>query len=67
MAMESQSPELEDLAMLVILAARVPGVGRDLDAELKDAGGQRWKEWIREKKRDPDVGPFLKEAYPYDE
>ncbi|KAK3170247.1 hypothetical protein OEA41_009634 [Lepraria neglecta] len=64
MAMESQSSELEDLAMLVILAAQSNG---DFGEKFKDAGGQRWKEWLREKKEDPNVGHFLRGAYPQDE
>ncbi len=61
--MKSQLSELGDLAMLVILAAQSDGLGK----KFKDAGGQRWKDWLREKKEDPDVGGFLREAYPYDE
>ena len=64
MAMKNQSSELEDLAMLVILAAQSNG---DFGEKFKDAGGQRWKEWLREKKEDPNVGHFLREAYPQDE
>ena len=64
MAMESQSSELEDLAMLVILAARSADAADDWGEKNKDAGGQRWKDWLREKKRDPDVGCFVSDVNP---
>ncbi len=49
--------------MLVVLAAQFDDWGEN----LKYAGGQRWKKWLREKKKDPDVGNFLTKVYPYDD